>query len=110
MFSVWRFLAAVSMRLIDSMIWSLFYSSCSFGDWIWPTSWFTFRAEMFLADPYKKFISETSPLLPGRTAQDASFLSLLHLLLVCLAFGSMAATESLKFLEAVYFGLSWIFL
>jgi hypothetical protein len=31
MFSVLRFLAAVSMRLIDSMIWSLFYSSCSFG-------------------------------------------------------------------------------
>lgn len=65
---------------------------------------------MFLADPYKKFISERSPLLPGRTAQDASFLSLLHLLLACLAFGSMTTAENLEFLESGSLGPSLIFL
>ncbi len=69
-----------------------------------------FRDEMFLADPYKKFISETSPLLPGMTAQDASFLSLLHLLLAGLAFGSITTAENLEFLEAGSLGPSLIFL
>lgn len=110
MFSVFRFLAALSIIFMDSIIGSLFCCYCRWETWLLkPIKAFMLFVDNFFADLYAKFINETYPTLPIGSAPIESFLSLLHLRFACLAFWSITIAENLEFFEAGYFG-SFIFL